>query len=304
MTLPWYPKNIGKYAKKTKKLSLLQHGAYNLLLDEYYENGPILSSEQCSSNAQLMPDHSGIYKLCVAYTKAEMDAVDYVLNTYFWLDKDGYYRNNECDEVIEKQTKTHEKRVETGRKNRAKALLKQYSSNAPQKEKEIYKENNKRKILPVPEIPSGDEFDQFWEAWPKKTGVGAARSAFTNEVMFKAADPSQIVRAARALAYKVKDMPIEEQKFIPKASNWLVDQSYLDPDLQIEPPKPINMDDFEEWQRVLAGMYGIHIVKSWFGEATLEGGILNVKNNFIANKVKSEYSQGLNRIGVKDVKVG
>ncbi len=132
MALPWYPRNVGKYARKTKTLSMLQHGAYNLLLDHYYSTGPINAFEQCSSNAQLMPDHSSIYRLCIAITKQEQDTVDYILGKYFTLEKDGFYHNVEADEVIEIQSQKHETRVRVGKENRAKAMLKQCSSNAIQ----------------------------------------------------------------------------------------------------------------------------------------------------------------------------
>lgn len=145
MTLPWYPRDMGKYARDTGTLSLAQHGAYNLLLDHYYSSGPIDAFEHCSSNASLMPDHSGLYRLCNAITKWEQEAVDFVLKKYFVLTKDGFYHHDKCDEVIEKQTKKHEKRVAAGKKKGTKnpeALLEQCSSNALQKENQ-----NQTKIL-------------------------------------------------------------------------------------------------------------------------------------------------------------
>jgi len=146
MTLPWYPRDMGKYARKTGTLSLVQHGAYNLLLDHYYSSGPINAFEQCSSNASLMPDHSGIYRLCKATTKAEQEAVDFIIKKYFYLDDKGFYRNKEADEVIEIQMKKHDNRVRAGK---SKAMLKQCSSNTPQKK-------TKKKIYsPLP--PEGEE---------------------------------------------------------------------------------------------------------------------------------------------------
>lgn len=151
MTLPWYPRDMGKYARDTKKLSLVEHGAYNLLLDHYYSNGP----EQCSSNAhgtaQLMPDHSRFYRICSATNRDEQRAVDYILETYFVL-IDGFYRNERCDQVIEKQLKKHKTRVRVGKENRAKALLKHCSSNAPQTQTK-----NQRKTPPLPPSPGGME---------------------------------------------------------------------------------------------------------------------------------------------------
>lgn len=133
MTLPWYPKDIGKYSRDTKHISMLEDGAYNNLLDHYYANGGLPnvmghSPSNASSNAQLMPDHSRLYRLCKAMTKDDQDAVDNVLGMFFKLGKDGFYRNAKADKVIEEQTLKHEKRVEAGRKGG----LKQCSSNTPQ----------------------------------------------------------------------------------------------------------------------------------------------------------------------------
>lgn len=141
MTLPWYPKDMGKYARDTGHLSLVEHGAYNLLLDYYYSKGSLLDLfEQCSSNGQLMVDNSRAYLLCKAMTKAEQQAVDTVLKRFFPIDGKGRHRNKRADEIIETQTEKHETRVRVGTENRRKAFLKQCSSNAVQTQTKTKKE--------------------------------------------------------------------------------------------------------------------------------------------------------------------
>lgn len=132
MTLPWYPRDMGKYARDTKHLSMTEHGAYNLLLDYYYSTGGLPQVSNAQSNAQLMPDHSRIYRICGASGKAEQDAVDSVLGFFFELTKDGYYVNEKCEKILSEQTEKHETRVRVGRENRLKGLDKQCSSNARQ----------------------------------------------------------------------------------------------------------------------------------------------------------------------------
>lgn len=146
MTLPWYPRDMGKYARDTKHLTMLEHGAYNLLLDYYYSTGglPRAMQEQCRSNALPMPDHSRIYRVGNAMTKVEQEAVDAVLSFFFVLSDDGFYRHSKCDEVIEIQTEKHEKRVNAAKKksvSNARAMQEQCSSNAPQKENQIKTKN-------------------------------------------------------------------------------------------------------------------------------------------------------------------
>ncbi len=164
MTLPWYPRDMGKYSRDTGTLSLAQHGAYNLLIDHYYSTGPINAFEQCSSNAQLMPDHSGLYRLCKAATKQEQEAVDFVLKRYFRLDDAGFYRHDKCDEVIEIQSKKHENRVRVGRENRKKFLLKQCSSNAVQTQTK-----NLRKTPPLPPSGGDELFERGGKGKERKT---------------------------------------------------------------------------------------------------------------------------------------
>lgn len=113
--LSWYPRYTGDYSRKTKHLTMLEHGAYNMLLDHYYATGEPLFFSNASGNAELMPDHSRLYRLCSAITKEEQNAVDAVLRMFFTMTKDGYI-NKKAKEVIETQLEKHQKRVEAGRK--------------------------------------------------------------------------------------------------------------------------------------------------------------------------------------------
>jgi len=143
MTLPWYPRDMGKYARDTKHLTMMEHGAYNLLLDHYYSNGGLPQVSNASSNASLMPDHSRLYRLCGAMNKAEQEAVDAVISMFFTLDDSGHYRQSKADEVIEEQTLKHERRVEAGRKGGQSKAGSNASSNAPQKKNQTKTKNIK-----------------------------------------------------------------------------------------------------------------------------------------------------------------
>lgn len=173
MTLPWYPRDMGKYARDTAHLSMLEDGAYNNLLDHYYANGglPCVFSN-ATSNASLMPDHSRLHRICKASTKAEQEAVDNVLSMFFVLDRDGYYRQSKCDEIILEQSLKHEKRVNAGRKGGEKKASSNATSNAssntPQKEtktKNIEDTNVSSPPTPKPKISYDDDFEDFWKGW-------------------------------------------------------------------------------------------------------------------------------------------
>jgi uncharacterized protein YdaU (DUF1376 family) len=185
MALTWYPKDTGRYARKTRHLSMLEHGAYNLLLDIYYSSGGLPQPsnaqailKQCSKNAELMPDHSRIYRACSALTKHEQEAVDNVLEMFFYLDNEGCYKNEHCDQVIEEQDKKHETRVRVGRENREKALLKQCSSNAGQKKKKkknIYPPTPQKGEAPTARGLDSDSGDFKIDRFLKDADYTAAR---------------------------------------------------------------------------------------------------------------------------------
>ena len=98
--IAWFP---GDYLNKTRHLTLGQHGAYVLLLSEYYISGPILARAR------------QVLQLCQAHAEQEIADVEFVLAEFF-VKKDGYYRNSRADEEMEKRQIIINKKVEAGRK--------------------------------------------------------------------------------------------------------------------------------------------------------------------------------------------
>lgn len=87
----FYKRYMGDYAKKTARLTLAQHGAYTLLLDEVYV------TEQ-----PLPGDPAELFRICRAMNKAEQEAVRYVADKYFPVGPDGLRHNERAeDELIQ-----------------------------------------------------------------------------------------------------------------------------------------------------------------------------------------------------------
>jgi uncharacterized protein YdaU (DUF1376 family) len=84
----YYARHLGDYAKDTAHLSMLEHGAYSLLLDRYY------STEQGIPQSQA-------YRVARARSKEEKLAVDAVLDEFFILDN-GIWINRRAEEEITK----------------------------------------------------------------------------------------------------------------------------------------------------------------------------------------------------------
>jgi uncharacterized protein YdaU (DUF1376 family) len=103
----WYAWNAGSYAKKTATLSMLEHGAYRLLLDHYYNVGP-----------GMIANATGLLRVCRAFATDEQAAVQSILDQFFEL-RDGVYYNHRADEELEKRSKLRKTRAEAGAKGGA-----------------------------------------------------------------------------------------------------------------------------------------------------------------------------------------
>ncbi|MES1987496.1 MAG: YdaU family protein [Pseudomonadota bacterium] len=82
----YYKKDIGKYAKKTGGLSMLEHGAYTLLMDAYYDR-------------ERAPTKQEAIEWCWARTKQEIAAVEFVLSRFFTIDGD-VYKQQTAEEIL------------------------------------------------------------------------------------------------------------------------------------------------------------------------------------------------------------
>lgn len=87
----FYYHYVGDYDRDTKGLSLIEHGAYRLLLDHMY------------ATEDRIPDDKGeVYRIAKAMTPAERRAVDRVLDKFFPVNGDGLRHNKRAEREIEK----------------------------------------------------------------------------------------------------------------------------------------------------------------------------------------------------------
>jgi len=95
----YYKRNLGDYAKKAGRLTMLQHGAYTLLIDSCYDR-------------EVFPTLEQAIEWTWAATEAEVEAVKFVLCRFFVLDKDGQYVQ---DRILEELLNYH-KNAETNKR--------------------------------------------------------------------------------------------------------------------------------------------------------------------------------------------
>lgn len=88
----YYKKNIGDYAKKAGRLSMLEHGAFTLLLDSCYDR-------------ERFPTLDEAIDWTWARTEAETDAVKFVLSKFFVLIDGIYVQNRVKEELAEYKAK-------------------------------------------------------------------------------------------------------------------------------------------------------------------------------------------------------
>lgn len=98
----YYQRHLGDYARDAGHLSMLEHGAYSLLLDRYYATEkPIPEAE--------------VYRVTRAGDRAARAAVDAVLREFFTL-TDGAWRHNRCEQEIAEFSIFIEKQKANGRR--------------------------------------------------------------------------------------------------------------------------------------------------------------------------------------------
>lgn len=100
------------------------------------------------------------------------------------------------------------------------------SSSGPSSVQDKSKSKSKNKYISPPNPPldeGGDEFDSFWELYPRKVGKAHARKIWTKLV--ERTDPQTVIAGLRRqLPYMRK----KEKEFIPHPSTWLNQERWQD----------------------------------------------------------------------------
>jgi uncharacterized protein YdaU (DUF1376 family) len=100
----WYPRYIGDYGRKTSHLSILEHGAYTLLLDWVYTHAKPLPANAMQ-----------LHRICRAFAPDEHAALLRVLEEFFVLTEAGWV-NPRAQEELEKRSDISEKRRKAAQK--------------------------------------------------------------------------------------------------------------------------------------------------------------------------------------------
>jgi uncharacterized protein YdaU (DUF1376 family) len=169
----YYKRNIGNYAKRTSRLTLLQHGVYTLLLDACYDREAFPTEEQA-------------VQWLWASSAEEVEAIKFVLNRYFIKSGDGTFTHDDVladlleyhamadrNKQIAIDRETRRKQLSTSRARSVNASSRDMHESPPNQEprtnnqeQETLKQENTRSRANAPKVaPPTDVDQQTWNDW-------------------------------------------------------------------------------------------------------------------------------------------
>jgi uncharacterized protein YdaU (DUF1376 family) len=159
----YYKRNLGDYAKKCGRLSMLEHGAYTLLIDSCYDR-------------EQFPMLSEAIDWCWARSEAEIDAVKFVLSKFFTHEGTVYVQKRIREELDEYHAKAvKNKEIATEREEKRRARARDVNEPLPQQNEATPNHkpitNNQEPRTKEKTTPEG--FLAFWEKYPNTERKGA-----------------------------------------------------------------------------------------------------------------------------------
>ena len=200
-SLPYMQLYVNDYLADTAHLNATQHGAYILLLMNYWQQGKPLnnSRERLAFVARMTAD--------------EWEDNREILAEFFWVDGD-VWTHARVENDLAKVREKSEKASVSARQAFAKRSLSDRSANGEQSP--IYTDTDTKKDKYT------DGFEKFWNTYPIKAGKGSALKAWVKAI--KKATPEIIVEGAGRYASD----PNREPEFTAHPATWLNGERWLD----------------------------------------------------------------------------
>lgn len=224
----YFKRNIGDYHKKAGRLSMLEHGAYTLLLDACYDR-------------ERFPTLEEAIDWCWARNKEETDAVELVLRKFFDFVEGRYVQARIQDEISAyhatalKNKEIAENREAAKRTKREQSDTKRapvVHESAPNQEP-LTTNHEPINQKHTSQATAEDLFPRFWALYPRKQDKAKAQKAWAK---LKVSDDLFAV-ITRGLAAQVvsADWIKEGGKYIPMPTTWLNGQRWED---EVPAPAP------------------------------------------------------------------
>lgn len=218
----WMPLYVADYLSATSRLTTEQHGAYLLLLMDYWKNGaPPDNDAVLAQITRLSPN---------AWTNART-----MLQPFFEV-MNGAWVQARVEAEMQKANNNKKINKERGLKGaEARWANKNALSNAPSIVKECSEVCSADSTSPSPSPshinntplpPKGELFEFFWKAYPKKVGKDAAYKAFAKRKPDEQLTQTMIAAVRKQTA--TEQWKKDNGQFIPHASTWLNEGRWQD----------------------------------------------------------------------------
>lgn len=202
-SLPYMQLYVNDYLADTAHLNAAQHGAYILLLMNYWQQGKPLnnSRERLAAVARMTPE--------------EWEDNREILAEFFWIDGDIWTHARVENDLAKVREKSEKASVSA---KQAFAKRSQSDRSAENEQSHIYTDTDtdtKKDIYT-------ESFEKFWNTYPIKVGKGSAMKAWVKAI--KKTTPEIITEGAERYA---KD-PNRDPAFTAHPATWLNGDRWLD----------------------------------------------------------------------------
>lgn len=244
----YFKRNIGDYHKKAGRLSMLEHGAYTLLLDACYDR-------------ERFPTIAEAIDWCWARSVDEVAAVEFVLSKFFTLDGERYVQTRIAQEIdayhaIATKNKEIAEKREAEKRTKREAESTKRAQNSTKREPVVNEPTPNQEPLTTNQepltnkdqetcatathaAPVDDLFAKFWSLYPSKKDKAKAAKAFAK---LKITDDlfNQIISGLAAQVAS-HDWTKDGGKYIPMPTTWLNGKRWED---EVKPAPSGNVHAF------------------------------------------------------------
>lgn len=218
----YFKRNIGDYHKKAGRLSMIEHGAYTLLMDACYDR-------------ERFPTMDEAIDWCWARSDEEIAAVKFVLTKFFTLEGEQYTQQRIADEIAsfhDKSEKNKQIAIEREANRRAKRAPVEHETctnrhlTTNQEPITNNQEEKEQKAL----VPSADdtsaysaEFESFWTEYPKREGGNSKKGAHKawNARLRSGVKAEDLILSAKRYADQMQAKGNVGTSFVKQAATFL-----------------------------------------------------------------------------------
>jgi uncharacterized protein YdaU (DUF1376 family) len=198
----FYKRYMGDYARDTAHLSLMEHGAYTMLLDTMY-----------ATEKPLPIDRPSLYRICRATSAAERKAVDNVADQFFPVNGDGSRHNPRVDKELADAHAYADAQAMRAHMRWHKQADMPKSCPKDASHSHSHKEQSQKLSSGKPDPLPG--FIRFWTAWPKterKQGKGKCLAIWKRKRLEDQADAivAHVEKMAQSESWRTGFDPMPE----------------------------------------------------------------------------------------------